>query len=59
MCDHLQRMNDSLNEAYTNNIREKDRRIADLGIYWGDDIKTLKSYADENVKGMLILTQYT
>lgn len=30
MCDHLQRMNDSLNEAYTNNIREKDRRIADL-----------------------------
>uniref|UniRef100_A0A8W8N5E0 Uncharacterized protein n=1 Tax=Magallana gigas TaxID=29159 RepID=A0A8W8N5E0_MAGGI len=26
MCDHLQR----LNEAYTNNIREKDRRIADL-----------------------------
>ncbi|XP_052696544.1 uncharacterized protein LOC128175156 [Crassostrea angulata] len=26
MCDHLQR----LNEAYTNKIREKDRRIADL-----------------------------
>lgn len=40
MCDHLQRMNDSLNEAYTNNIKEKDRRIADLGMYRGNDIKT-------------------
>ena len=32
MCDHLQRMNDSLTEAYSNNLREKDRRISDLGI---------------------------
>ncbi|XP_055998723.1 uncharacterized protein LOC125645841 isoform X2 [Ostrea edulis] len=30
MCDHLQRMNNSLTEAYSNNVREKDRRIADL-----------------------------
>lgn len=53
MCDHLQRMNDSLNEAYTNNIREKDRRIADLGIYIGEWHKNIslcwlkcKRYAD-------------
>ena len=25
-------MNDSLTEAYSNNLREKDRRISDLGI---------------------------
>ncbi|XP_061178418.1 uncharacterized protein LOC133187064 [Saccostrea echinata] len=30
MCDHLQRMNNSLTEAYSNNLKEKDRRITDL-----------------------------